>query len=68
MTSCLAWFNRRTEPVTATLPPLAVGWAVAFVSDDGAAPQVRHGTVLLPARSVLVLVPRKAGRSGTAAG
>ena len=58
----LAWFNRHAEAVTAVLPDGAHGWTVALISDDTAeAPIAEDGkSLLLPARSVVVLVPAEA--------
>jgi glycogen debranching enzyme len=54
----LVWFNRRAEQVTARLPQIETGWSVALVSEDGAETSVSGGgTVLLPPRSVVALIP-----------
>jgi glycogen operon protein len=56
----LVWFNRRAEPVTARLPP--GGWTIGLVSDDRAEVTFSDGTVVLPPRSVLALVPGETPR------
>ena len=54
----IVWFNRRAEDVPAHLPEHEQGWSVALVSDDKAEVALEEdGTVILPPRSVLVLVP-----------
>jgi glycogen operon protein len=59
----LAWFNRRAESVAATLPERATGWAVGLLSDDKAEAAIAGDgrTIILPPRSVVVLVPGPAG-------
>ncbi|HEY0918107.1 glycogen debranching protein GlgX [Devosia sp.] len=51
----LVWFNRRVEAVQARLP--AGAWQVAIVSDDKAQATIADGSLRLPARAVVVLVP-----------
>jgi len=53
----IVWFNRRAEEVRAGLPEHEQGWSVALVSDDKAEVAPEDGAVVLPPRSVLVLVP-----------
>jgi glycogen operon protein len=54
----LVWFNRRAEQVIAGLPAHPEGWSVALVSDDSADSGVdKERWVVLPPRSVVVLVP-----------
>ena len=53
----LVWFNRRAEAVTAQLPDHDEGWHVALVSDDKADVTMEAAGVLLPLRSVVVLMP-----------
>ncbi|HVW91230.1 MAG TPA: glycogen debranching protein GlgX [Devosia sp.] len=58
----LAWFNRHAEAVTAVLPEGVHGWTVALISDDTAEAPIAEDakSILLPARSVVVLVPAEA--------
>jgi glycogen operon protein len=51
----LVWFNRRMEAVAAKLP--AGAWQVGLNSDDKAEVTISAGTVTLPPRSVLALIP-----------
>jgi glycogen operon protein len=55
----LIWFNRRAEAVNASLPGRDgfSGWDVGIVSDADAVVEVGDYRVMLPARSVLTLVP-----------
>jgi glycogen operon protein len=55
----LVWFNRRTEPVSAALPAREgfSGWDVGIGSDAAANVEINDNRVMLPARSVLALVP-----------
>ena len=54
----LVWFNRRAEEVKAMLPARDEVWSVGLVSDAEAEVVVAEdGSVTLPARSVVVMVP-----------
>ncbi len=57
----LVWYNRRTEPVEATLPE--GHWMVGLQSDDQVEVIIADGKVTLPPRSVLALVPTAAATS-----
>jgi glycogen operon protein len=50
----LVWFNRRIDPVEATLPPGE--WVVGIDSDPDTAVTFSDGKVVVGARSVLALV------------
>ncbi|HWA18042.1 MAG TPA: glycogen debranching protein GlgX [Devosia sp.] len=51
----LVWFNRHAEPVEAKLPPGS--WDAAMVSLDKAEPMIVPGSIVLPPRSLVALVP-----------
>jgi glycogen operon protein len=51
----LVWFNRRAEAVIAKLPEGS--WQIGLLSDDTAQATFAGGSVTLPPRSVLALVP-----------
>ena len=51
----LVWFNRRAEPASVKLPK--GGWLLGLISDDKATVGFRSGEAVLPARSVVVLLP-----------
>jgi glycogen operon protein len=51
----LVWFNRHSEPVEAKLPPGT--WEAGMVSLDPAEPLIVPGSIILPGRSVVALVP-----------
>ncbi|MEQ1901296.1 MAG: glycogen debranching protein GlgX [Devosia sp.] len=54
----LVWFNRHAEAIQAMLPMLGEGdWQIGFFSDDKAGAAFTGNTILLPARSVVALVP-----------
>lgn len=50
----LVWFNRRTDPVTAKLPP--GHWQIGINSAFGQEPELGAESVVLPARSVVALI------------
>jgi glycogen debranching enzyme len=51
----LVWFNRHAEPFEAKLPP--GHWDAGLVSLDKAEPLIVPGSIVLPPRSVVALVP-----------
>jgi glycogen operon protein len=51
----LVWFNRHAEPTEAKLPQ--GNWEAAMVSLDKADPMIVPGSIVLPGRSVVALVP-----------
>ncbi len=57
----LVWFNRKHKAKPARLPPLQLarrGWKVAL-SSTGKLPRIAKSELKLPARSVIIMVPRE---------